>query len=77
MREEIRKQLLEASSEDEIIDIINQHDKDDDEEEEQAEEAPAPSAKGKILSGYSMPDRDRPHVHGCGCFERKSERAWG
>ncbi|KJJ40165.1 hypothetical protein UM89_21665 [Bacillus subtilis] len=31
MREEIRKQLLEAESEDAIIDIINQHDKDDDE----------------------------------------------
>ena len=54
MREEIRKQLLEASSEDEIIDIINQHDKDD-EEEEQAEEAPAPSAKGKILAVTACP----------------------
>ncbi len=48
MREEIRKQLLEAESEDAIIDIINQHDKDDDEEEEQEEQA-APSGKGKSL----------------------------
>ncbi|EWH20461.1 PTS fructose transporter subunit IIABC [Bacillus haynesii] len=55
MREEIRKQLLEASSEDEIIDIINQHDKDD-EDEEQAEEAPAASsAKGKILAVTACP----------------------
>lgn len=48
MREEIRKQLLEAESEDAIIDIINQHDKDDDEEEEEEEAAPAPAGKGKI-----------------------------
>lgn len=49
MREEIRKQLLEAESEDAIIDIINQHDKDDDEEEEEQEEQAAPSGKGKSL----------------------------
>ena len=54
MREEIRKQLLEAATEDEIIDIINMHDKDD-EEEEQAEEAQAPSAKGKILAVTACP----------------------
>ncbi|WP_348710070.1 PTS fructose transporter subunit IIABC [Bacillus subtilis] len=53
MREEIRKQLLEAESEDAIIDIINQHDKDDDEEEEEA--APAPAGKGKILAVTACP----------------------
>ncbi|MEC1262299.1 fructose-specific PTS transporter subunit EIIC [Bacillus swezeyi] len=53
MREEIRKQLLEAGSEEEIIDIINQHDKD--EEEEQTEEPQAPSAKGKILAVTACP----------------------
>ncbi|WP_439024844.1 PTS fructose transporter subunit IIABC [Bacillus halotolerans] len=53
MREEIRKQLLEAESEDAIIDIINQHDKDDDEEEE--ETAPAPAGKGKILAVTACP----------------------
>ncbi|MGX9951061.1 PTS fructose transporter subunit IIABC [Bacillus subtilis] len=52
MREEIRKQLLEAESEDAIIDIINQHDKDDDEEEEAA---PAPAGKGKILAVTACP----------------------
>ena len=60
MREEIRKQLLEAESEDAIIDIINQHDKDDDEEEEEAEEgeaapAPAGKGKGKILAVTACP----------------------
>jgi len=56
MREEIRKQLLEAESEDSIIDIINQHDKDDDEEEEEEEEAaPAPAGKGKILAVTACP----------------------
>ncbi|MEN2438247.1 fructose-specific PTS transporter subunit EIIC [Bacillus subtilis] len=57
MREEIRKQLLEAESEDAIIDIINQHDKDDDEEEEEEEEeaAPAPAGKGKILAVTACP----------------------
>lgn len=54
MREEIRKQLLEAATEDDIIDIINMHDKDD-EEEEQADEAQAPSAKGKILAVTACP----------------------
>ncbi|MDP4122433.1 MAG: fructose-specific PTS transporter subunit EIIC [Bacillota bacterium] len=54
MREEIRKQLLEAESEDAIIDIINQHDKDDDEEEEE-EAAPAPAGKGKILAVTACP----------------------
>ncbi|PRS20265.1 PTS fructose transporter subunit IIABC [Bacillus halotolerans] len=54
MREEIRKQLLEAESEDAIIDIINQHDKDDDEEEEE-ETAPAPAGKGKILAVTACP----------------------
>ncbi|MFT0802406.1 fructose-specific PTS transporter subunit EIIC [Bacillus swezeyi] len=54
MREEIRKQLLEAESEEEIIDIINQHDKDE-EEEEQTEEPQAPSAKGKILAVTACP----------------------
>ncbi|MCY8533551.1 fructose-specific PTS transporter subunit EIIC [Bacillus vallismortis] len=55
MREEIRKQLLEAESEDAIIDIINQHDKDDDEEEEEEEAAPAPVGKGKILAVTACP----------------------
>ncbi|MBO3794943.1 PTS fructose transporter subunit IIABC [Bacillus subtilis] len=55
MREEIRKQLLEAESEDAIIDIINQHDKDDDEEEEEEETAPAPAGKGKILAVTACP----------------------
>lgn len=55
MREEIRKQLLEAESEDAIIDIINQHDKDDDEEEEGEEAAPAPAGKGKILAVTACP----------------------
>ena len=55
MREEIRKQLLEAESEDAIIDIINQHDKDDDEEEEEQEEQAAPSGKGKILAVTACP----------------------
>ncbi|MFP7232206.1 fructose-specific PTS transporter subunit EIIC [Bacillus subtilis] len=55
MREEIRKQLLEAESEDAIIDIINQHDKDDDEEEEEDEAAPAPAGKGKILAVTACP----------------------
>lgn len=57
MREEIRKQLLEAESEDTIIDIINQHDKDDDEEEEEEEAAPAPAGKGKgkILAVTACP----------------------
>ncbi|MBT9250687.1 PTS fructose transporter subunit IIABC [Bacillus halotolerans] len=54
MREEIRKQLLEAESEDAIIDIINQYDKDDDEEEEE-ETAPAPAGKGKILAVTACP----------------------
>lgn len=55
MREEIRKQLLEAESEDAIIDIINQPDKDDDEEEEEEEAAPAPAGKGKILAVTACP----------------------
>lgn len=56
MREEIRKQLLEAESEDAIIDIINQHDKDDDEEEEEeAAPAPAGKGKGKILAVTACP----------------------
>lgn len=55
MREEIRKQLLEAESEDAIINIINQHDKDDDEEEEEEEAAPAPAGKGKILAVTACP----------------------
>ncbi|KAF1680970.1 MULTISPECIES: PTS fructose transporter subunit IIABC [Bacillus] len=55
MREEIRKQLLEAESEDAIIDIINQHDKDDDEEDEEEEAAPAPAGKGKILAVTACP----------------------
>lgn len=54
MREEIRKQLLEAETKDAIIDIINQHDKDDDEEEEQAEQS-APAGKGKILAVTACP----------------------
>ncbi|WP_439846342.1 PTS fructose transporter subunit IIABC [Bacillus subtilis] len=54
MREEIRKQLIEAESEDAIIHIINQHDKDDDEEEEE-EAAPAPAGKGKILAVTACP----------------------
>ncbi|CAN2252643.1 phosphotransferase system (PTS) fructose-specific enzyme IIABC component [Bacillus subtilis] len=55
MREEIRKQLLEAESEDAIIAIINQHDKDDDDEEEEEEAAPAPAGKGKILAVTACP----------------------
>ncbi|MCC9023837.1 fructose-specific PTS transporter subunit EIIC [Bacillus nakamurai] len=55
MREEIRKQLLEAETKDAIIDIINQHDKDDDEEEEEQEEQAAPSGKGKILAVTACP----------------------
>ncbi|MDR4434245.1 PTS fructose transporter subunit IIABC [Bacillus tequilensis] len=55
MREEIRKQLLEAESEDAIIDIINQHDKDDEDEEEEEEAAPAPAGKGKILAVTACP----------------------
>ncbi|MED1123916.1 fructose-specific PTS transporter subunit EIIC [Bacillus atrophaeus] len=54
MREEIRKQLLEAETEDAIIDIINAHDKDDDEEEEE-NEPQAPSSKGKILAVTACP----------------------
>ncbi|MFJ5795326.1 fructose-specific PTS transporter subunit EIIC [Bacillus atrophaeus] len=54
MREEIRKQLLEAETEDAIIDIINAHDKDDDEEEEE-NELQAPSSKGKILAVTACP----------------------
>ncbi|AVM23631.1 PTS fructose transporter subunit IIABC [Bacillus pumilus] len=55
MREEIRKQLLEAASEDEIIDIINTHDKDD-EEEEEVQEEPATSGKpAKILAVTACP----------------------
>ncbi len=54
MREEIER-LLEAESEDAIIDIINQHDKDDDEEEEEEEAAPAPAGKGKILAVTACP----------------------
>ncbi|MDA1475718.1 PTS fructose transporter subunit IIABC [Bacillus changyiensis] len=53
MREEIRKKLLNARTEEEIIDIINQHDKDD--EEEQADESRTPSAKGKILAVTACP----------------------
>nr|WP_251034534.1 PTS fructose transporter subunit IIABC [Pseudomonas sp. ISL-88] len=55
MREEIRKQLLEAETKDAIIDIINQHDKDDDEEEEEQEEQASPSGKGKILAVTACP----------------------
>ncbi|MDF2001992.1 fructose-specific PTS transporter subunit EIIC [Bacillus pumilus] len=56
MREEIRKQLLEAATEDEIIDIINTHDKDDDEEEEEVQEEPAVSGKpAKILAVTACP----------------------
>lgn len=55
MREEIRKQLLEAATEDEIIDIINTHDKDD-EEEEEVQEEPAVSGKpAKILAVTACP----------------------
>ncbi|MEB2357499.1 MULTISPECIES: PTS fructose transporter subunit IIABC [Bacillus] len=55
MREEIRKQLLEAATEDEIIDIINTHDKDD-EEEEEVQEEPAPAGKpAKILAVTACP----------------------
>ncbi|KIL12585.1 PTS system, fructose-specific IIA component [Bacillus pumilus] len=54
MREEIRKQLLEAATEDEIIDIINTHDKDD--EEEEVQEEPAASGKpAKILAVTACP----------------------
>ncbi|MGE6631217.1 PTS fructose transporter subunit IIABC [Bacillus sp. NPDC077027] len=55
MREEIRKQLLEAQSEEEVIEIINAHDQDDDEEEEQAEEASFEGSKGKILAVTACP----------------------
>lgn len=54
MREEI-KRLLEAATEDEIIDIINTHDKDD-EEEEEVQEEPAVSGKpAKILAVTACP----------------------
>lgn len=52
MREEIRKQLLEAKSEQDVLDIINSHDKD---EEEQEAAAPTPSPKGKILAVTACP----------------------
>ncbi|MBU8657228.1 PTS fructose transporter subunit IIABC [Bacillus pumilus] len=56
MREEIRKQLLEAATEDEIIDIINTHDKDDDEEEEEVQEEPVVAGKpAKILAVTACP----------------------
>ncbi|WLF30286.1 PTS fructose transporter subunit IIABC [Bacillus altitudinis] len=55
MREEIRKQLLAASTEDEIIEIINTHDKDDDEEEEVKEEPVAPGKPAKILAVTACP----------------------
>lgn len=54
MREEIRKQLLEAATEDEIIEIINTHDKDD-EEEEVKEEPAAPGKPAKILAVTACP----------------------
>lgn len=54
MREEIRKQLLEAATEDEIIDIINTHDKDD--EEEEVQEEPVVAGKpAKILAVTACP----------------------
>ncbi|MEC2037358.1 fructose-specific PTS transporter subunit EIIC [Bacillus altitudinis] len=55
MREEIRKQLLEAATEDEIIEIINTHDKDDEEEEEVKEEPAAPGKPAKILAVTACP----------------------
>ncbi|MES1036614.1 PTS fructose transporter subunit IIABC [Bacillus pumilus] len=55
MREEIRKQLLEAASEDEIIDIINTHDKDDEEEEEVQEEPVVAGKPAKILAVTACP----------------------
>ncbi|OUZ06789.1 PTS fructose transporter subunit IIABC [Bacillus pumilus] len=56
MREEIRKQLLEAATEDEIIDIINTHDKDDEEEEEEVQEEPVVAGKpAKILAVTACP----------------------
>ncbi|KMY19875.1 fructose-specific PTS transporter subunit EIIC [Bacillus pumilus] len=56
MREEIRKQLLEAATEDEIIDIINTHDKDDDEEEEEVQEELVAAGKpAKILAVTACP----------------------
>ncbi|MGG3626412.1 fructose-specific PTS transporter subunit EIIC [Bacillus gobiensis] len=53
MREEIRKQLLEAATEEDVLDIINSHDKDDEEEEQTPQQAP--SAKGKILAVTACP----------------------
>ncbi|KLK98565.1 PTS fructose transporter subunit IIA [Bacillus pumilus] len=54
MREEIRKQLLEAATEDEIIEIINTHDQDD--EEEEVQEEPAAEGKpAKILAVTACP----------------------
>ncbi|MGM0756815.1 MAG: PTS fructose transporter subunit IIABC [Bacillota bacterium] len=55
MREEIRKQLLEAATEDEIIDIINTHDQDDEEEEEVKEEPAASGKTAKILAVTACP----------------------
>ncbi|WP_144494239.1 PTS fructose transporter subunit IIABC [Bacillus pumilus] len=55
MREEIRKQLLEAATEDEIIDIINTHDKDDEEEEEVQEEPVVAGKPAKILAVTACP----------------------
>ncbi|MFJ5672855.1 fructose-specific PTS transporter subunit EIIC [Bacillus safensis] len=55
MREEIRKQLLEAATEDEIIEIINTHDQDDEEEEEVQEEPAAEGKPAKILAVTACP----------------------
>lgn len=55
MREEIRKQLLEAATEDEIIEIINTHDQDDEEEEEVQEEPVAEGKPAKILAVTACP----------------------
>ncbi|WP_226566992.1 PTS fructose transporter subunit IIABC [Bacillus stratosphericus] len=53
MREEIRKQLLEAATEDEIIDIINTHDQDD--EEEVKKESAIEGKTAKILVVTACP----------------------
>ncbi|MEI4789934.1 fructose-specific PTS transporter subunit EIIC [Bacillus sp. FJAT-53060] len=55
MREEIRKQLLEAATEDEIIDIINTHDQDDEEEEEVKKEPTVEGKTAKILAVTACP----------------------
>lgn len=69
--------LLEAESEDAIIDIINQHDKDDDEEEEEEEEAaPAPAGKGKILAVTACPTGIAHTFMAADALKEKAKEPW-